>query len=59
VWAWRGTRPQGWSNKQEREGGETRVIDDDKGEADKMMMAGVVVIGRVPLAVASTREIAV
>jgi hypothetical protein len=43
------------SNKHEREGGETSVINNDKGVADKTMMMGVVTIGRDAVEVASAR----
>ncbi len=55
VWAQCGTRPQGWSNKREKEGGETGIINNDEGEADKATTTGVIVIGRDAMAVASTR----
>ncbi len=48
-----------WSKEREREGGETSVIKNDKGEADKMMTMGVVAIRRDAVAVASTRGTAV
>ncbi len=48
-------RPQDWSNKHARKGGETSVIEDDKREADKMTRKGVVEIGRDAVAVASGR----
>jgi hypothetical protein len=47
------------SDKRKREGGETNVINGDKGEADKTTMMGMVAIGRDTVAVANARGAAV
>jgi hypothetical protein len=52
-------RLQGWSDERKREGGETSIINDDKGEADNTTTTVMVMIGREAVAVASARGTAV